>query len=426
MNLTEMSRSELESFHAKCLKEYNDFKALGLSLNMARGKPCTDQLDITSDILDVINSKSNMICSDGTDCRNYGGLTGIPEAKQLFAEILGISTEDIIVGGNSSLSMMYDAVARAMTNGVLGSEKPWKEYDKVKFLCPSPGYDRHFAICENLGIEMVTVPMTPTGPDMDMVERLVSEDDRIRGIWCVPMYSNPDGITYSDETVRRFAKLRPRAKDFRIFWDNAYCVHHLTDTPDTLLNIFDEARRYGNENMIFEFASTSKISFPGAGVAVLAASKENIAQICTILGKQYISYNKVNQLRHARYFKNLDGIKKKMLAHRSIIAPKFELVLNRLESELSELGILEWTKPNGGYFISVYTLPGCAKKVVGYCKEGGVVLTAAGATYPYGKDPEDRNIRIAPTYPTLPELEEAMTLFCISVKLAASEKLLNS
>ena len=421
-----MNKAQLEEFKAQCQKDYDAFKAQGLKLDMSRGKPGADQLDITMPMLDVLNSSSDMKSIDGTDTRNYGFLTGIPEAKQLFAEMLGVSPEEIIVGGNASLSLMFDSVSRAMTHGVLGSEKPWGKLDKVKFLCPAPGYDRHFGICECFGIEMITVPMTPTGPDMDMVEKLVSEDESIKGIWCVPMYSNPDGITYSDETVKRFANLSPKAKDFRIFWDNAYCVHHLTDDPDTLLNIFDEAKKVGKEDMIFEFASTSKISFPGAGVAVMAASKANIAQISKILGMQYISYDKVNQLRHVRYFKNLDGIKAKMQEHKKLIAPKFNIVLEALDKELGELGILSWHKPKGGYFISVYTLDGCAKKVVAYCKDGGVNLTGAGATYPYKKDPSDSNIRIAPTYPAVDELKKAVELFCISVKLASAEKLLET
>lgn len=426
MKLSEMNKAQLEEFKAQCQKDYDAFKAQGLKLDMSRGKPGADQLDITMPMLDVLNSSSDMKSIDGTDTRNYGFLTGIPEAKQLFAEMLGVSPEEIIVGGNASLSLMFDSVSRAMTHGVLGSEKPWGKLDKVKFLCPAPGYDRHFGICECFGIEMITVPMTPTGPDMDMVEKLVSEDESIKGIWCVPMYSNPDGITYSDETVKRFANLSPKAKDFRIFWDNAYCVHHLTDDPDTLLNIFDEAKKVGKEDMIFEFASTSKISFPGAGVAVMAASKANIAQISKILGMQYISYDKVNQLRHVRYFKNLDGIKAKMQEHKKLIAPKFNIVLEALDKELGELGILSWHKPKGGYFISVYTLDGCAKKVVAYCKDGGVNLTGAGATYPYKKDPSDSNIRIAPTYPSVDELKKAVELFCISVKLASAEKLLET
>lgn len=420
----DLSKEELLELKKGLEARFEEIKAKGLSLDMSRGKPAADQLNLSMGMMDVLNSSEELTCANGVDCRNYGGLDGIDEAKQLLADMMEVPKDNVIIFGNSSLNVMYDTVARAMTHGVLGSEKPWCKLDKVKFLCPAPGYDRHFGICENFGIEMITVPMTPTGPDMDMVEKLVSEDESIKGIWCVPMYSNPDGITYSDETVKRFSNLSPKAKDFRIFWDNAYCVHHLTDTPDTLLNIFDECRKTGKEDMVFEFASTSKISFPGAGVAVMVASKANIAQIEKILGMQYISYDKINQLRHVRYFKNLDGIKAKMEQHKKLIAPKFELVLNALEKELGDLGVLTWHKPNGGYFISVYTLNGCAKRVVELCKEAGVVLTGAGATYPYKKDPEDKNIRIAPTFPPLAELEQAIDIFCLAVKIASAEKLL--
>lgn len=425
MECTGMNKEMLQAFRDKAKAEYEAYKAQGLKLDMSRGKPGASQLDITMDMLDVLNSKSDLICEDGSDVRNYGTLTGIKEAKRLFAEMLDVSSDEIIVGGNSSLALMFDSVSRAMTHGVYGSEKPWCKYDKIKFLCPVPGYDRHFSICECFNIEMINIPMLPTGPDMDMVEKLVSEDETIKGIWCVPKYSNPDGITYSDETVRRFADLSPKAKDFRIFWDNAYIVHDLCDMPDKLINIFDEAKKNGKEDMIFEYASTSKISFPGAGVAVMAASKNNIGQIVKILGMQCISYDKINQLRHARYFKDLSGIKAKMKEHRSIIAPKFDIVLDTLERELGSLGILRWNKPNGGYFISVYTLDGCAKRVAALCREAGVVLTDAGATYPYKNDPSDSNIRIAPTYPTCEELQKAVNIFCEAVKLACAEKLLS-
>ena len=364
-----------------------------------------------------------MLTSDGIDCRNYGCLTGIHDAKVLFGDLLGVKEEELIIGGNSSLAMMFDTVSRAMTHGLYGSEKPWGKYDKVKFLCPVPGYDRHFAICESFGIEMINIPMHSDGPDMDMIEKLVSEDETVKGIWCVPLYSNPDGIAYSDETVKRFANLSPKASDFRIFWDNAYCVHHLTDTPDKILNIFDECKKTGKEDMVLIFASTSKISFSGAGVAIMAGSVNNMNQITKLMGIQCISYDKINQLRHVKYFKSVDGIMEHMAKHRAIIAPKFNLVLDMLDSEVGELGILEWNKPNGGYFISVNTLEGCAKRVVQLCAEAGVVLTSAGATFPYGKDPHDRNIRIAPTYPPLAELEAAMKIFCVSVKLASAENL---
>lgn len=423
MLLTEMNKEKLSAFGKECEKEYEGYKAKGLKLDMSRGKPSTEQLDLAMPMFDVFTNAASMLSSDGVDCRNYGCLTGIHDAKVLFGDLLGVKEEELIIGGNSSLAMMFDAVSRAMTHGVYGSEKPWGKYDKIKFLCPVPGYDRHFAICESFGIEMINIPMRSDGPDMDMVEKLVSEDETVKGIWCVPLYSNPDGIAYSDETVRRFANLSPKAKDFRIFWDNAYCVHHLTDTPDRILNILDECKKTGKEDMVFIFASTSKISFSGAGVAIMAGSVNNVKQITKLMGIQCISYDKINQLRHVKYFKNVDGIMEHMAKHRAIVAPKFKLVLDMLDSELGSLGILEWNKPNGGYFISVNTLEGCAKRVVQLCAEAGVVLTSAGATFPYGKDPLDRNIRIAPTYPPLDELEAAMKIFCASVKLASAEKL---
>lgn len=423
MLLTEMNKEKLSAFGKECEKEYEGYKAKGLKLDMSRGKPSTEQLDLAMPMFDVFTNAASMLSSDGVDCRNYGCLTGIHDAKVLFGDLLGVKEEELIIGGNSSLAMMFDAVSRAMTHGVYGSEKPWGKYDKIKFLCPVPGYDRHFAICESFGIEMINIPMRSDGPDMDMVEKLVSEDETVKGIWCVPLYSNPDGIAYSDETVRRFANLSPKAKDFRIFWDNAYCVHHLTDTPDRILNILDECKKTGKEDMVFIFASTSKISFSGAGVAIMAGSVNNVKQITKLMGIQCISYDKINQLRHVKYFKNVDGIMEHMAKHRAIVAPKFKFVLDMLDSELGSLGILEWNKPNGGYFISVNTLEGCAKRVVQLCAEAGVVLTSAGATFPYGKDPLDRNIRIAPTYPPLDELEAAMKIFCASVKLASAEKL---
>ncbi|MDE5578045.1 MAG: aminotransferase class I/II-fold pyridoxal phosphate-dependent enzyme [Oscillospiraceae bacterium] len=423
MLLTEMSKEQLSAFRSECEKEYEGYKAKGMKLDMSRGKPSTEQLDLAMPMFDVFTNAASMLTADGIDCRNYGCLTGIHDAKVLFGDLLGVKEEELIIGGNSSLAMMYDAVSRAMTHGVYGSEKPWGKCDKVKFLCPVPGYDRHFAICESFGIEMINIPMHSDGPDMDMIEKLVSEDEAVKGIWCVPLYSNPDGIAYSDEVVKRFADLSPKAPDFRIFWDNAYCVHHLTDTPDKILNILDECKKTGKEDMVLIFASTSKISFSGAGVAIMAASENNVKQITRLMGIQCISYDKINQLRHVKYFKNVDGIMEHMAKHRGIIAPKFKLVLDMLDAEIAELGVLEWNKPNGGYFISVNTLEGCAKRVVQLCAEAGVVLTSAGATFPYGKDPFDRNIRIAPTYPPLDELEAAMKIFCVSVKLASAEKL---
>ncbi|MGN0665707.1 MAG: aminotransferase [Huintestinicola sp.] len=424
MSLKEMSKAELTAFRDEVKKQYEDFKAQGLKLDMSRGKPCTEQLDLSLPMADVLNSKSSYVDADGVDVRNYGFLTGISEAKQLFADLLGVDPSMIIVGGSSSLNLMYDTVARAMQFGVYGSSKPWNRCEKVKFLCPVPGYDRHFGITETFGVEMINVPMTASGPDMDMVEELVNNDPAVKGIWCVPMYSNPDGYTYSDETVKRFAALKPAAEDFRIFWDNAYCIHHLKDDHDSLLNIFEEAKKCGNEDMIFEFASTSKITFPGAGVAVMAASENNIKQITKLLGMQNISYDKVNQLRHVRYFKSAEGLREYMKKHQAILAPKFDLVIKILSEQMNGLDILTWNAPKGGYFISVNTLNGCAKEVARLCKEGGVVLTGAGATFPYKKDPDDKNIRLSPSYPSTDDLAKAMELFCICVKLASAEKLL--
>ena len=418
-----MEKNELIKLNEEAKKQYDELCKQGLKLDMSRGKPSPAQLDLSLDMLTHCLDGDYM-SETGVDCRNYGVLDGIEEAKRLCMPMLGVAHDEIIIGGNSSLQLMYDTMARAMLLGVLGGDKPWGKNEKVKFLCPAPGYDRHFAICQSLGIEMITVPYTPDGPDMDVVEKLVSEDELIKGIWCVPMYSNPDGYTYSDETVKRFAALKPAAEDFRIFWDNAYCVHHLKDDHDSLLNIFDEAKKCGNEDMIFEFASTSKITFPGAGVAVIAASENNVKQISKLLGMQNISYDKVNQLRHVRYFGNADGLRKYMEKHKAILAPKFDTVIRILTEQMGDLDILTWNEPKGGYFISVNTLDGCAKEVARLCKEGGVVLTGAGATFPYKKDPNDKNIRLSPSFPTLEDLTKAMELFCICVKLASAEKLL--
>ena len=423
MLYTEMTKEQLSAEKASLEKQYADYKAKGLKLDMSRGKPAPEQLDLSIDML-LHCLDGDYKSSNGIDCRNYGVLDGIPEAKKLFEEMLNIGDDEIIVGGNSSLQLMYDTIIRALHFGVYGGDKPWGANSKVKFLCPVPGYDRHFAICESLGIEMIPVEYKADGPDMDVVEKLVSEDGEIKGIWCVPMYSNPTGITYSDEVVRRFANLKPKAKDFRIFWDNAYCVHHLSDDHDTLLNIIEECRNAGNPDMVFQFTSTSKISFPGGGLAIIAASKNNIDFIKSQMTVQTIGFDKLNQLRHCKYFKDFDGIKAHMKKHAAIIQPKFSVVLYMLDKEITPVGAGAWKSPKGGYFVSFDAMEGCAKRIVSLAAEAGVVMTGAGATYPYGKDPKDSNIRIAPTFPSVDELRQAMEIFCVCVKLASVEKLL--
>lgn len=418
-----MTKNELETLRSQLQNEYDAFQALGLKLNMARGKPGTDQLDLSMPMLDVLSSKANLIASTGDDCRNYGMADGLPEMQALFGELMGVPAHLVTVGNNSSLNIMFDTVSCAMTHGFSGCA-PWGRQEKVKFLCPVPGYDRHFGITQYFGIEMIAVPMTFAGPDMDIVEKLVSEDETVKGIWCIPKYSNPTGITYSDETVRRFASLKPAAKDFRIFWDNAYCVHDLTDTPDSLLNLYEECAARGNEELAIYFASTSKITFPGAGVAAMAAGPETIKVLREHFSFQTIGPDKLNQLRHIAFLRDRQGVMEHMARHRQILEPKFRKVLEMLETELGGLGVAKWTHPNGGYFVSVDVLPGCAKRVVQLCKEAGVTLTGAGATFPYGSDPQDSNIRVAPTYPPVEELEKAMELFCLSARLAACEKLL--
>lgn len=423
----EMNREELLELKAELDKQFEDAKGKGLKLDMSRGKPAPAQLDMTMGLMDILNSESDMNTMDGMDTRNYGLMTGITEAKHLMADVMGgVPAENVIVYGNASLSIMYDTVSRSMTHGVLGST-PWCKLDKVKFLCPAPGYDRHFAITQLFGIEMITIPMTSEGPDMDLVEKYVSEDDAVKGIWCVPKYSNPQGITYSDETVRRFAALKPAAKDFRIYWDNAYAIHHLyEDRQSQILEILSECEKVGNPDMVYEFASTSKITFSGAGIAAFASSKANVEEAKRFMTIQTIGHDKVNQLRHARYFKNLDGMLAHMKKHADIIRPKFEATLDILEKELGGLEIGEWTKPLGGYFISFDAMEGCAKAIVARCKEAGVVLTGAGATFPYGIDPKDSNIRIAPSYPTQEEMVAATDLFVLCVKLVSVEKLLEA
>ena len=417
----EMSREELLNLKAELDKKYQEAQAKNLHLDMSRGKPSADQLDLSMEMMDVLNSSADLKDSEGVDCRNYGVLDGVKEAKELLGQMSEVSPDKMIIYGNSSLNVMYDTVARAVTHGIMG-HTPWGKLDKVKFLCPVPGYDRHFSITEYFGIEMINVPMTPEGPDMDMVEELVGSDPAIKGIWCVPKYSNPQGITYSDETVRRFAALKPAAEDFRIFWDNAYSVHHLYDDhQDFLLEILDECEKAGNPDIVYKFCSTSKISFPGSGVACIATSPNNLKDIKKQLMIQTIGHDKVNQLRHVRFFKDIDGIHEHMRKHAAIMRPKFEAVLDTLERELGS-----WIRPRGGYFISFDAMEGCAKSIVAKCKEAGVVMTGAGATYPYGKDPKDSNIRIAPSFPTKEELAVATDLFVLCVKLASVEKLLEA
>ena len=420
----ELSKEELLSLQAQLAAAYEDAKGKGLKLDMSRGKPSIAQLNMAMDFMDVINSESDMRTEDGVDVRNYGVLDGIPESKRLMADIMGVNADNVIVCGNASLTIMFDTVARSMTHGVLGST-PWCKLDQVKFLCPVPGYDRHFSIMEYFGIEMINVPMTPNGPDMDMVERLVAQDESIKGIWCVPKYSNPQGYSYSDETVKRFAALKPAAADFRIYWDNAYAVHHLyDDRQDEILDILTECEKAGNADMVYIFGSTSKVTFAGAGIAAVASTKAYMDAIIKSMTIQTIGYDKINQLRHVRYFKNFEAVKAHMRKHAEIMRPKFETVLRILDNELGGLGIGQWTRPNGGYFISFDAMEGCAKAIVSKCKEAGMVLTGAGATYPYGKDPKDSNIRIAPTFPTTEEMEMATELFVLCVKLVSVEKLL--
>lgn len=420
----DLSKDELLTLKAALMEEYKTEEAKGLNLNMARGKPGFSQLALSMPMLDVINSESDMKTVLGNDTRNYGDLDGIGECRKLMADMMSVKKDNVVVCGNSSLNIMYDTVSRSMTHGVNGST-PWCKLDKVKFLCPVPGYDRHFKITEYFGIEMVNIPLYDDGPDMDIVEQYVNNDASVKGIWCVPKYSNPTGISYSDEVVRRFANLKPAAEDFRIYWDNAYCIHHLyEDMQDEILNILEECEKAGNPNMVYIFASTSKISFPGSGVSAIATSLENIDFIESQMTIQTIGHDKINQLRHSRFFKDIDGLKAHMKLHAELLRPKFEAVLNTLDSELTGLEIGSWIKPRGGYFISFNALPGCAKNIVAKCKALGVVLTGAGATFPYGKDPEDSNIRIAPSFPTPEEMEQASKIFVLCVKLASVEKLL--
>lgn len=423
MKLSEFPKSDLEKFYKEQCGLLEDYKALGLKLDMSRGKPSPEQLDLSNEMLTHCLDGDH-ISETGIDCRNYGVLDGIYEAKRLMMPMMGVGRHEIIIGGNSSLQLMYDTLARAMLLGVKGSPEPWCHRKTVKWLCPAPGYDRHFAICEAFGMEMITVPMLSDGPDMDMVEKLVSEDEDIKGIWCVPRYANPTGVVYSDEVVRRFANLNPKAPDFRIYWDDAYCVHDLTDEHAEILNILEECKKTGKQDMPLIFASTSKITFPGGGIAAVGGSEENMEFMRKQMSFQIIGYDKLNQLRHAKFFKDYDGIMEHMKKHRAILKPKFDLVVETLEKELAPLGIGSWSNPKGGYFVSFDGPEGTAKRIVALCKDAGVTMTGAGASFPYGIDPGDTNIRIAPPYPSLEELGKAMEIFVVAVKVAACEKMM--
>lgn len=422
MEYRSMTPAQLREEYRAVTRTYEELKARGLKLNMARGKPGKEQLDMVSGLLSVVVDPADCL-ADGVDVRNYGEVSGLPCAKRYFAEILGCRPEECFIGGNASLALMYDTIAKAYTHGLLRSEKPWGKLDKVKFLCPSPGYDRHFKISESFGMELITISMTESGPDMDAVEEVV-KDPAVKGMWCVPKYSNPQGIIYSEETVDRIARLKPAAPDFALMWDNAYCIHEFDGPFVPFRDIISLCREAGNPHMVYEFASTSKVTFPGAGVAAMAASEENIQYMVSLITFQTISYDKVNQLRHVRYLQDKAHTLELMERHAAIMKPKFDAVLGALDQEIAPLGIASWTRPKGGYFISVDTLDGLAKRTLALCKEAGVVMTGAGATFPYGVDPRDRNIRIAPSMPPVEELEIAIAIFCACLKMAALEKLM--
>ena len=422
MKLHEMSRQQLEEFYQAALKDYENCKAQGLHLDMSRGKPGREQLDLSMDLLNM-HIDPNETKMDGVEARNYGELMGLPAARRLFAELLGVKFEQVFAGGSASLTLMYDLIAKAYTHGLLHSEKPWSKLDKVKFLCPAPGYDRHFTISSSFGMELITIPMTDEGPEMDMVEECV-KDPAVKGMWCVPKYSNPDGIVYSDRTIERIASLKPAAPDFTLIWDNAYCVHEFDGDFVPFKNILEECAKAGNPDMVYEFASTSKITFPGAGIACFATSEANMDYMKKLLNAQLISFDKINHLRHVLFFKNAEGVIAHMKKHAAIMKPKFDMVIKYLDSEIGPLGIAKWHTPKGGYFVSLFVESGCAKRVHALCKDAGVVMTGAGATYPYKNDPNDSNLRIAPSFPPLDELEKAMQVLCVCIKLAAAEKLL--
>ena len=421
MEYKSMSAQQRREEHDRVLAEYEGWKARDLSLNMARGKPGKTQLDMVSDLLTVL-SRPEECMEDGIDCRNYGELAGLPSAKRLFADILGCKPEQVFVGGNASLQLMYDTISKAYTHGLLHSPRPWCREEKVKWLCPAPGYDRHFKVTQSFGFELIAVPMTESGPDMDEVERLI-QDPAVKGMWNVPKYSNPDGIIYSEETVRRIAAMKPAAPDFLLMWDNAYCIHEFDGPFVPFPDILSLCEEHGNADMPFEFASTSKITLPGAGVACFACSTANMEYMKKLLDIQVISFDKVNQLRHVRYLKDRENTLALMQRHAAILKPKFEAVLSALDAEIATLGIASWHRPTGGYFISLNTAPGLARRTLELCKQAGVVMTGAGATFPYGKDPQDSNIRIAPSLPPVEELKQAIAVFCCCLKLAALEQL---
>ncbi|MCI6094677.1 MAG: aminotransferase [Clostridium sp.] len=422
MKLTEMSRQQLGEFYSSVQEEYSAIKAQNLSLNMARGKPSRAQLDLSNELL---NMHIDDTVDEGVEARNYGELMGLPTCRRLFADLLGVRYEQLFMGGNSSLTLMYDTISKAYTHGLLHSDKPWSQLDKVKFLCPVPGYDRHFTISETFGMEMIPIPILDDGPDMDMVEELI-KDESVKGMWCVPKYANPSGIVYSDAVIGRISSMKPAAKDFILMWDNAYCVHEFSGEYMPFIDILSACEKAGNPDMPFEFASTSKVTFPGSGVACFACSEANMDYMKKLIGAQSISYDKLNQLRHVCFFKDAQGLVAHMRRHAEILKPKFDLVESVLESEIKPLGIASWSNPKGGYFVSLFVMNGCAHRVHQLCKEAGVVMTGAGATYPYKKDPNDSNLRIAPSFPPLDELEKAMRVLCVCIKLAAAEKLINN
>ena len=422
-SFSEMSHEELKALIAAEQKKLDHWSDMDLTLDLTRGKPNQAQLDLSSGMLSIISNRGDCFSASGLDCRNYGILDGLPETKKLFSDLLDIPTKNILVLGNSSLNVMYDTIVRAMLFGVAGGHEPWCRQGRIKFICPSPGYDRHFTICREMGIEMVPVKMNDDGPDMNEVYNIACSDPSVKGMWCVPKFSNPEGITYSDEVVEQIAMMKPAAPDFRIFWDNAYVVHELYDENVPLANIFELAKQYGTEDNIFYFASTSKITFPGSGLAIMAASDKNLEQIRPIIATQTIGYDKINQMRHVKFFKNADGIRAHMRLHAAILRPKFELVENKFEENLGGLGIAHWTKPRGGYFISLYVNNGCARRVYQLARSVGVTLTTAGSTYPYGRDPYDANLRIAPSYPELDELSQAIEILCSCIKVACAEKI---